>query len=160
VSAPTRQARCAASARLADLDYRLAIAARFPGSFRPPVSDERLVELYSRSQVSLGFLEVYDRHDASRPVVQHLHLREFEAPMCGALYCTGYTDELAELFEPEREVVTYRSQHEMVEKVRYYLRHAADAESVRQAARKRALAEHTYHSRYRALFHALGLAKR
>jgi hypothetical protein len=91
------------------------------------------VALYSRSQVSLGFLEVYDGHDPTRPVTQHLHLREFEAPMCGALYCTGYLDELAEHFEPDKEVVVYRNQHELLDKVRFYLAHPDAAAAVRAA---------------------------
>ena len=113
--------------------------------------------LYSRSHVSLGFLEVYDGHDPTRPVTQHLHLREFEAPMCGALYCTGYLDELAEHFEPDTEVIVYRSQHELLDKVRFYLANPAAAERVRQAGMQRARQEHTYHRRFQSLFRSLGL---
>ena len=122
-----------------------------------PVSDEELISLYSRSHISLGFLEVYDNHDSSKPLIQHLHLREFEAPMSGALYCTGYTDELAEMFEPDKEVIIYRSQHELLDKVKFYLHHKDQAARVREAGRKRALEEHTYHRRYEQLFTIIGL---
>lgn len=81
--------RAMASAELADHDQRRALAQRFPGNLHAPVSDEALVDLYARSHVSLGFLEVYEGHAASAPVLKHLHLREFEAPMCGALLVTG-----------------------------------------------------------------------
>jgi hypothetical protein len=149
-------AQYAASANLADHDFRRSLAASFPQNVHPPISDEELIAMYSRSHVSLGFLEVYDRHDPSRPVTQHLHLREFEAPMSGALYCTGYTDELAEMFEPDKEVVVYRNQHELLDKVRYYLAHSDHAKSIRQAGRARALKEHTYHHRFRQLFRVIG----
>ncbi|MBX3012078.1 MAG: glycosyltransferase family 1 protein [Caldilineaceae bacterium] len=151
------QACYRASAALAEHDQRLYLRSQFSRNLHPPVSDEELVALYSRSQISVGFLEVYDQHDASRPVTQHLHLREFEAPMCGALYCTGYMDELAEMFEPEREVITYRSPYEMLDKVRYYLAHPTEAEKVRQAGHARALHEHTYHHRFETLFQKIGL---
>jgi spore maturation protein CgeB len=153
---PTSQST--ASAQLADHDYRRRLSARFPSNFHFPITDEELIALYSRSHISLGFLDVYDRHDPSLPVTQHLHLREFEAPMSGALYCTGYTDEIAEMFEPDKEVLTYRNQHELLNKVRYYLAHPAQGEQVRQAGRKRALAEHTYHIRFCKLFKVLGLS--
>jgi hypothetical protein len=152
------QKQSAASAKLADHDYRRCLSARFPANMHLPVSDDELIALYSRSHVSMGFLEVYDRHDPSRPVTQHLHLREFEAPMSGALYCTGYMEELAEMFEPDKEVLVYRSQHELLDKVRFYLAHPDQAEMIRQAGRKRALAEHTYHDRFRKLFKTLGLS--
>jgi spore maturation protein CgeB len=121
------------------------------------VSDDELIRLYSKSQISLGCLEVYDRHDPSRGVLKHLHLREFEAPMCGALYCTGYSDELAEMFEPEQEVVTYRNEGELLSKVRYYLNHEAEGERIRRAARQRALRDHTYERRFHQLFRQIGL---
>ena len=151
------QSQVRASANLADHDYRRYLSARFPGNLHPPVSDEELIALYSRSQVSLGFLEVYHQHDPAQPVVRHLHLREFEAPMSGALYCTGYSDELAEFFEPDREVVAYHSQYELLDKVKYYLSHPQQAAQVRQAGRLRALNDHTYQRRYRQLFETLGL---
>lgn len=147
----------AASAQLADHDFRRSFASAFPKNVHPPISDEELIALYSRSHVTLGFLEVYDHHDPTRPVMQHLHLREFEAPMSGALYCTGYTDELSEMFEPDKEVLVYRNQYELLDKVRYYLGHTKEAEQIRQAGRKRALKEHTYHHRFLKLFRAIGL---
>jgi spore maturation protein CgeB len=151
------QAQGSASGRLANHDFSRHLSARFPDNVHPPVSDEELIALYSRSHISLGFLEVYDRHDPGRPATQHLHLREFEAPMSGALYFTGYTDELAEMFEPGEEVIVYRNRHELLDKVRYYLAHPEEAEEIRRAGRERALRDHTYHHRFETLFREIGL---
>jgi spore maturation protein CgeB len=117
------------------------------------------VELYSRSHISLGFLEVYDRHEAGAPVLKHLHLREFEAPMCGALYCTGYSDELAEFFAPDHDVIVYRDPDELLSKVRYYLTHAEAGERIRRAGHERALRDHTSHERFKSLFRTIGLKR-
>ena len=146
-----------ATAKLHELDFRRSVAARYPTHVHPPVSDDELIALYSRSQISLGFLEVFDAHDPSRPIHQHLHLREFEAPMSGALYCTGYMDELAEHFVPDQEVLVYHNRHDLLEKVTYYLAHPAEADRIRAAGLRRALADHTYHRRFRTLFQVLGL---
>ena len=148
-----------ATANLADHDLRRYVGAQFPKNVHLPISDEELRELYSSSQISLGFLEVYDDHDSSRPITQHLHLREFEAPMCGALYCTGYMDELAEMFEPDKEVLMYRNQHELLDKVHYYLAYPAQAERIRKAGHLRALRDHTYQNRFKSLFQQIGLGK-
>lgn len=122
-----------------------------------PISDEQLVSLYSLSKVSLGFIEVYENHDPSKKILKHLHLREFEAPMCRALYCTGYSDELAEMFVPDKEIVTYKNKEEMLEKVKFYSKNPEAAETIRQASYERALADHTYHERFKQLFKAIGL---
>jgi hypothetical protein len=151
------EAQYHASANLADHDFRRLLAQRYPRNLHPPVSDEELVTLYSRSQISLGFLEVYEGHDASRPVTRHVHLREFEAPMSGALYCTGYSDELAGYFEPDKEAVMYRNEEEMLSKVRFYLDHPQAAEEIRQAGYRRAFQDHTYQRRFEQLFTVLGL---
>jgi hypothetical protein len=157
LAALTPGAQFRASSELAEHDLRRSVSTRFPKHVHAIVSDLEMIQLYSRSRISLGFLEVHDHHDASRGVLRHLHLREFEAPMCGALYCTGYMDELAECFEPDKEVIVYRNEQELLDKVRYYLAHEAEAESIRQAGHARALRCHTYHHRFQQLFMALGL---
>ena len=149
--------RASASALLAGHDFNLSLDTKFQAHLHPPVSDEELIRLYSRSHISLGFIEVHDRNDPSREVRRHVHLREFGSSMSGALYCTGHLDELTHFFEPGREIVTYRNEEELLDRVCYLLRHPAQAEEIRLAGRRRALAEHTYHHRYLSLFDALGL---
>jgi spore maturation protein CgeB len=158
LTASSRETRAARSGALAAFDFERFVAAKYSERFHDPLSDDEAVLLYSQTTISLGFLEVYDRHDSSRALLRHMHLRDFEAPMCGALYCTGFTTELAELFEPDREVIVYRNDDELVDKLRFYLSHPENAERVRQAGLRRALAEHTYQIRYKALFAEIGLA--
>ena len=146
-----------ASAKLADHDMRRLLKKSFPESVHLPVSDEELISLYSKSKISLGFLEVYDNHDPSSGTLRHVHLREFEAPMCGALYCTSYSEELAELFEPEKEIVTYNNEGELLSKVQYYLKHQDHAKNIRIAGHRRAMQDHTYHKRFNQLFLEIGL---
>ncbi|PKQ29494.1 MAG: hypothetical protein CVT60_05035 [Actinobacteria bacterium HGW-Actinobacteria-10] len=133
------------------------VRVRYDRNMHGPVSDEEMVRLYTASSVSLGFLEVFDAHDPSAEVKQHLHLRDFEAPMCGALYLTGYIPELEEFFEPEREVLTYRDEAELLEKTRFYLTNEAAAQAVRDAGLARAHACHTYQKRFTDLFRAIGV---
>lgn len=155
--ASSLEARSIASAELAEYNFNRLICSSYPGNLHGPISDDGLITLYSSSQISLGFLEVYEAHNPIAPVKRHLHLREFEAPMSGALYLTGYFDELAELFEPDKEVLTYRDQEEMLSKARYYIANEAEAEKVRHAGRERALRDHTYHKRFAYLFAVIGL---
>jgi len=138
-------------------EYFRQLRKRFPGNFHLPVSDEEVIRLYSASSISLGFLEVFDLHDPTRNILRHLHLRDFEGPMSGALYCTGYSDELAEMFEHDKEVVTYLGLEELLQKVKFYRSHDAEASRIRQAGRRRALQQHTYHRRFKDLFQKLGL---
>ena len=123
-----------------------------------PITDENMVKLYSESKIDLGFLEVFDNHDPSTITKQHLHLREFEAPMCGALYFTNYCDELTEFYEPDKEVIVFRNEHELLEKINYYLANPKKADEIRQAGFNRALQCHTYQKRFSDLFEVLNIA--
>jgi hypothetical protein len=157
LTTPSLAAQARATAEAAQIDVRRRLATAYPGNVHQPVSDDEVIRLYSSSRVSLGFLEVFDEHDPSKPVLQHLHLREFEAPMSGALYLTNYSDELADFFEPDKEVVVWRNRHELLEKTQYYSEHPETGDRIRVAGRKRALACHTYEHRFKQLFREIGL---
>jgi len=121
----------------------------------PRLLQRDLIRMYSRSRVSLGFATAGDSHLAERRLT-HLRLREFEAPMSGALYLTEHQPELAEYFEPGTEVLTYADRDELLDKVRYFLGHQEQAERIRRAGAERARREHTWQHRFSQLFAALG----
>jgi hypothetical protein len=146
-----------ASSLLAEHDLRRYLARRYPGNVHGPLSDDEAIRLYSESELALGFVEVFEGHDPSRPIRRHVHLREFEAPMCRAAYCTGWVEELEDLYDLDKEVIVYRSEEELIDRTKFYLSHPALLEAVRAAGYRRALADHTYHKRYADLFQTIGL---
>lgn len=122
----------------------------------PRLLQADLIRAYSQSRLTLGFATAGDSHRGPRRLT-HLRLREFEAPMSGALYLTEHQEELAEYFTPGTEVLTYVGRDDLLETARYYLAHPEQAERVRRAGRHRALREHTWQHRFRELFELLGL---
>lgn len=122
----------------------------------PRLLQRDLVKMFSQSRLSLGFATAGDSHKSQRRLT-HLRLREFEAPMSGALYLTEDQPELGEYFEPGTEVLTYRDKTELLDTSRYYLAHQEEAERIRRRAYRRATHEHTWQHRFRQLFSALGL---
>lgn len=121
----------------------------------PPLSDEELVKMYSRSLVSLGFSEVQD--PLTGEIKRHIRLRDFEAPMSGAFYLVGYQEELAEYYELDKEIVCYYDRDDLLDKVRYYLDHEHEAERIRQAGLARARRDHSWENRFAQLFEVIGL---
>lgn len=145
------------SSKLYWLDISNTLRKKYPDNLHLPVSDEDMIRLYSQSQISLGFSEVFSNHDPSSRLHQHLHLRDFEAPMCGALYTTGYSEEITNFYEPDKEIILYHSIHELLDKVKYYLSHPEKGLEIRRRARIRAVKCHTYTHRFKDLFKTLGL---
>jgi spore maturation protein CgeB len=70
-------------------------------------------------------------------------MRLYEATGVGALLVTEDYENLPELFEAGREVVTYSDADDPVEKVRYYLDHDDERRRIAAAGQARTLAEHT-----------------
>jgi Uncharacterized protein conserved in bacteria len=64
-------------------------------------------------------------------------------------------EQVAALFEPEREVVFFREPGEIAELARRWLAEEPARLRVARAARARILAEHTYAHRLRTLFTAM-----
>ncbi len=122
----------------------------------PRLLQRDLVRMFSQSHLSLGFATAGNSHRTEKRLT-HLRLREFEAPMSGALYLTEDQPELAEYFEPGAEVLTYADRDDLLDKSRYYLAHSEQAERIRRAGLRRALAEHTWQHRFARLFAELRL---
>ena len=146
------------SSSIAFNDFIANMTLRFPSNFNLPISDQEMIRIYNESKCVLGFLEVYDEHDYTKKSIQYLHLREFEVPMCKALYFTNYTDELTEYYEPDREVIVFQNELELFDKIKYYLSNPQAANIVREAGYKRALNCHTYQKRFKNLFREINLA--
>jgi spore maturation protein CgeB len=122
----------------------------------PPLSDDELIKMYSRSKISLGFTGVAEIPVRGGPIKQ-VRLRDFEATMSGAFYLVEYFEELTEFFEPGKEIVCFTEPEELLERVRYYLAHDAERKRIQQAGMFRARTEHTWHRRFEMVFKQIGL---
>jgi spore maturation protein CgeB len=122
----------------------------------PPLSDEDMVKMYSRSKISLGFSTCGETHLTEQPIKQ-VRLRDFEAPMSGAFYMVEYMEELEEFFEIGKEIVCYHDKADLADKIKYYLAHEEEREQIRRAGHRRALADHTWQHRFARLFREIGL---
>jgi hypothetical protein len=124
---------------------------RHPAALHPPATDEEYVALFSESAISVGFLVLGDTHRMLRQLRQ-VRLREFEAPMAGAFYLTEQLDEIGLHYEIGREVVTFRSRAELVDRAGYYLRHDEERTRIARAGHERARRDHTWTRRFEGLF--------
>jgi spore maturation protein CgeB len=89
--------------------------------------------------------------------VEGVNCTLFEAAGCGAFQISDWKPSLPELFEPEREVVTFRTRQELKAKVDYYLAHPAERQEIADRAYARAHREHTYEKRLEKMLEILGL---
>ena len=106
----------------------------------PPVFGLDMFQVLHDSSVTLNSHLNISVHSAS-------NLRMFEATGVGTCLLADHKDRMSELFEPDREVVTYRSAEECVEKARYLLEKPEERESIARAGQARTLRDHNYEAR-------------
>jgi spore maturation protein CgeB len=83
------------------------------------------------------------------------NMRLYEATGMGACLLTDAKANLATLFEPDQEVVTYRTPQEAISKVQQLLDHPAQAAAIAARGQARTLRDHTYNQRMALLVELL-----
>ncbi len=107
---------------------------------RPPVFGIEMFQQLRNARV------VFNNHIDISPVSAS-NMRLFETTGVGACLLTDRKENLSELFEPDKEILTYRSAEECVEKVNYILENDEERRSIAAAGQLRALREHTFDNR-------------
>ena len=109
-------------------------------TLRPPLWGLEAYRALQSSRVTLN------THADSSPT-HASNMRLFEATGVGTCLVTDWKQNLKECFEPDREVVTYRSAEECIEKVQYLLDHEPERRAIAAAGQRRTLQEHTFEQR-------------
>lgn len=117
-----------------DIDGRIARRTR------PPVFGIKMFQLLRDSRV------VLNTHIDVSPLSAS-NMRLFEATGAGACLLTDWKENLARLFEPDKEVLTYSSAAECVEKIRYILAREDERRAIADAGQRRTLREHNFDNR-------------
>jgi hypothetical protein len=110
-------------------------------------SFDKTVELFSRAKFVLGVGGV-----GMMVEISHLKGRDFEVPMCGALYLTSFNPELADHYKIGHEIFCYSSFEECADTAHWLLRQPQLAQTAREDVLARCLKEHTWEQRITDLF--------
>jgi len=102
---------------------------------------EKMIEIYRKSKIVVDI--PWDHIPASA-----ISIRPYEVTASGAcLFFYDIRPEMSELFNPDKEYVSFKNAQELREKVRYYLDHPHELHAVAYAGYQRFMRDHTYHKR-------------
>ncbi len=108
------------------------------------IGDQRY-DIYSHSKI------VIDINWDVLPA-EGLSNRPFEATGCGAMFMTDHVrEDIKRAYVEGKEVVLFKDEHEMREKIEYYLEHGDEREKIARAGHQRTIKEHTYDHRVRQI---------
>ena len=115
-------------------------------------SADEMIEIFNRSKIVLGFATVGSTDD-----IYILKGRDFEVPLTGSFYMTGYHEELKEYFELGKDIETYTSKEDLLQKVRFYLEHEDTREAIALRGYTKCFENYTAKKAYEKVFGYLGL---
>lgn len=75
------------------------------------------------------------------------NIRLFEATGIGSCLVTDHKDNISDLFEPGKEIITYNNVDDCIKKVKWLIENPAEREKIAKAGQKRTLEYHTIEKR-------------
>jgi len=81
--------------------------------------------------------------------------RLYSAVGCGAFYLCQYVEGIEEVLEPGREIETFASEDDMVDKIRFYILKEEARRKIAEQGRLRVLRQYTYRHRFLEMFSLL-----
>ncbi len=84
-----------------------------------------------------------------------LNCRTFEVAGAGGLQIIEHRQAIEECFEPQKELLTFKTYEELLDHIRRAKRHPKEMVAIREAGARRALAEHTYRHRLEVILRNL-----
>jgi hypothetical protein len=120
--------------------FRLPVNPRLRPNLRPGVYGLEYYQTLADSNVNLNI------HADTSPT-HASNQRIFEATGVGTCLLTDWKPNIAEIFDPDSEVVVYRSAEEAVEKGRWLMEHPRERATIARAGQARTLRDHSFAER-------------
>jgi spore maturation protein CgeB len=95
--------------------------------------------------------KIFLAFDSMPHIRKSMSARMYTAVGCGAFYMCQYVAGIEDVLIPGREIVTFRSDDEMIDMIRYYLRRDEERRRISEAGKLRVLTDHTYEVRARQM---------
>jgi spore maturation protein CgeB len=133
-------------------DYGISVYTKGNGWDNGFATDEEMIEIFNKSKIVLGFSTVGKNDD-----INILKGRDFEVPLTSSFYITGYHEELKEYFNLGKDIETYSSKEDLLEKVKYYLKHEKEREFIASTGYLKCIKNYTAKESYKKTFAYLGL---
>jgi spore maturation protein CgeB len=122
------------------------------------LSPEEYVKIFNATDININLHSSNERDDVD-PYGDFINPRTFELAACAAFQLCDERSLLSELFEPGKEIVTFRDKADLREKIDYYLSRPEERRVIAERARQRVLRDHTYEGRIKQMLSIIYASK-
>lgn len=114
-----------------------------------PVGSRDVDRIYRTSRVSLNFSDSgLQLSGISLARSRQIKARIFEVPGAGGFLMSEESDFLREYFRLGKEIITYRDDDDLANKIHYFLNHTDERDAIARAGHQRVRHEHLYETRF------------
>lgn len=130
------------------------------------LSQDEMIRVFNQSRINLNlsnssfrpYKHRFMRWKNWQKPKDQIKGRNFELPGCGAFTLTGTAENLEDYYADGKEIATFKSTGELIEKTRHYLARDDQRSAIAAAGLERTLREHTYEKRFNEIFGRIGLS--
>ncbi|NQT30035.1 MAG: glycosyltransferase [Candidatus Saganbacteria bacterium] len=115
------------------------------------ISHDMMLAVFNKSKINLNLSQ------NSHGIRSQMKGRHFEVPACGAFLLSSHDADLEHYYELGKEIETFDTIEEMIDKIKYYLSHDEEREKIARAGYERTMREHTWDKRYSDIFSKIKL---
>jgi len=116
------------------------ISKKLQEKVHPPIYGIDMLQLLNKAKITFNIHADVSGNAAA-------NIRIFEATGCGSWLLTDRKHNLNKFFEEDKEIVTYKTEDECIEKALWLIEHNNEREQIAQSGQKRTLSEHNYYNR-------------
>ncbi|MDP2157752.1 MAG: glycosyltransferase [Nitrospirota bacterium] len=102
--------------------------------------------------------KVFLAFDSMPHVRKSMSARMYTAVGCGAFYLCQHVEGIEEVLVPDKEIVTFHDEDEMIDKIKFYLGREDERKRIAEAGQARVLRDHVYEVRTRQMLALIAAA--
>ena len=103
---------------------------------KPPLFGQEMLQTLSNYQIAFNY---HNKHTGDNAC----NMRLFEATGVGCCLLTDHNSDICSIFEPDVEVITYKTQPEAIDKAKYLINNTSTAQKIAKAGQKKTLTHYT-----------------
>ena len=103
---------------------------------KPPLFGQEMLQTLSNYQIAFNY---HNKHTGDNAC----NMRLFEATGVGCCLLTDHKSDICSIFEPDVDVITYRTPSEAIDKAQYLLNNPKTAQEIAKAGQQKTFLEHT-----------------
>lgn len=114
------------------------------------LTPDEYVRIFNSTDININLHSSSEKNGVD-PFGDFVNPRTFELASCGAFQLVDERKLLPEVFEPGKEVITFKDRDDLREKIDYYLARPEERTVIAERGQERALRDHTYAQRMRQM---------